>query len=129
MSEILNTPENLTILFIDDEELMRDVASMMFEDVGWKSILATGGHNGVELYEKYQDDIDIAIIDFSMPEMNGVETAQAIRDMNSSAKIIMISGLITDEDLSDLAHGDMKVPFLAKPFHFQDLVACVSESL
>ncbi|MCB0334246.1 MAG: response regulator [Bdellovibrionales bacterium] len=129
MTQEKATPQNLTVLFIDDEELMRDVASMMFEDVGWKSILATGGKNGVDLYKEFQDEIDVSIIDFSMPEMNGIETAQAIRNLNEKAKIIMISGLVSDDDLSDLADGEHKVAFLAKPFHFEDLVDCVSETI
>ncbi|MCB0353975.1 MAG: response regulator [Bdellovibrionales bacterium] len=115
------TEPKRTILFIDDEELMRDVASMMFEEVEWKAYFAASGKEGIDLYRSHQAEIDLAIIDFSMPEKNGVETALELRTMNPELPILIVSGLITEQELGPLA-GQDGIAFLRKPFHLQSLL-------
>ena len=115
------TEPKRTILFIDDEELMRDVASMMFEEVGWTAFFASSGDQGIDLLRNHREEIDLAIIDFSMPQKNGVETALELREICPTLPILVISGLISEEELGPLADQE-GIAFLRKPFHLQALL-------
>lgn len=119
--------KELQVLFVDDEELMRDVAELMFEDIGWKAHIAKSGQEGIDLCNKNKNEIDIAILDFSMPHMNGVEAAEALREIKKDLKIVIISGLVSDKDLEDVrSRGE--IGFLAKPFLYEDLIDCIDQT-
>lgn len=119
--------KNLNVLFIDDEELMRDVARLMFEDIGWKGHIASTAGEGVKTFRDLQDEIDLVIIDFSMPEMNGMQTARALKEINADVKIVLISGLICDEEIQE--QKDIgTVGFMSKPFLYEDLIDCIEQN-
>lgn len=123
----MSEQKTLKVLFIDDEELMRDVAELMFEDMGWQVHIASSGPEGLDIYKEHKDSIDIAILDFSMPKMNGIETAEALREIEQDVKIVIISGLVSDDHLEEFRDkGD--VGFLAKPFLYEDLVDCIDQT-
>ncbi len=121
------TTRELNVLFIDDEELMRDVARLMFEDIGWKGYIAEDAKKGIDLYTEHNHEIDLVIVDFSMPDMNGVETARALKQINDDAKIVVISGLVCDDQLAELEAGHA-LGFVSKPFLYEDLLDCIDQN-
>jgi len=114
-----------TILVIDDElavlELLRDV----FADVNIKVIEASNPIEGIQLYRKYQKEISMIILDYSMPDMDGKQTFEMLIKVNKNVKVILCSGYSEEEVKS--AFGEVHpVDFIKKPYKPSDLLSRVS---
>ncbi len=104
-----------TVLLIDDEEMILDVGSNMLEGLGYKVMMATGGKQGLKVYEQNKDAIDIVIIDMIMPEIGGRETFDTMLKINPSVKVILSSGYSLDGQAKEIMQGGCK-GFIQKPF-------------
>ncbi|WP_043310331.1 response regulator transcription factor [Pseudomonas sp. ML96] len=111
-----------TILIVDDEHLIANMLGYALEDQGYRVVKAGDGQHGLELLE--QEQPSLVITDFMMPQMDGMELAQAIRSRLSAAElpILLMSG----------AHGNLgrATPELFtavfdKPFEVSQMVAKV----
>ncbi len=117
---------NPTILVVDDEELIREVASIMIEENGGKALTAVDGQDGVRVFEANKDVIDAVFMDFSMPNMNGYEAYQEIKKIKPSVKVIFVSGLKLTPEVEELVRkGETR--FLSKPFHEIELIKAIRE--
>lgn len=114
-----------TVLIVDDEELMREVTSIMIEDHGGKVFTANDGSEAVEVFSKNQAEIDCVCMDFSMPNMNGYEAYTEIVKIKPDAKIIMISGLAITSEVEELRQ-QKKITFLPKPFNELTLIKLIN---
>ncbi|MBX7144151.1 MAG: response regulator [Oligoflexia bacterium] len=117
-----------TILIVDDEELMREVSSIMVEENGGKVITAVDGLDAVETFAENKDQIACVFMDFSMPRMNGHEALVEIRKIDPAAKILFVSGLKMTPEVEKL-HRDGKVDFLSKPFHEIELIKALKRTI
>jgi CheY-like chemotaxis protein len=102
------------ILIVDDEEHIRETMQFALEVVGYKTETAA---NGTEALEKFGagTDWDLVLLDQRMPEMEGLEVLQRMRERDPAARVIMVTAYGT----IDLAVDAMKcgaVDFLRKPF-------------
>ncbi len=79
-----------SVLIIDDDPMIRNMLCHFFEIEGYEVKKASNGKEGLGLYRKYP--ADLIITDMIMPEMDGIETIQAVRKESPDAKIIAISG-------------------------------------
>jgi len=91
-------------------------------------ITAPDGAQAVKLFSKYQQKIGLAILDMTMPEIDGLDTAQAIREENPDLPIILYSGY-SIEEMSARALGKNISLFLTKPFTFDEFVRAVKSAL
>lgn len=115
---------NPVVLVVDDEELMREVTSIMIEENGGTVITAFDGMDAVEKYAEDAEKIDFVFMDFSMPRMNGYEAYLEIKKINPKADIIMVSGLKLIPELQELKNKG-EVEFLSKPFHEIELIKAI----
>ena len=104
-----------TVLLIDDEEMILDVGSNILEGLGYRVMIATGGKEGLKVYEQNKDAIDIVIIDMIMPEIGGKETFDTILKINPSVKVLLSSGYSLDGQAKEIMQGGCK-GFIQKPF-------------
>lgn len=81
-------------LVIDDEEVVRDLFGMMLERNGYEVVLAENGFVALALLRKSLP-VDLVLVDWNMPEMNGVAFLKAVRADPALAKIPML--LVTGE--------------------------------
>ncbi|MGL1900679.1 MAG: PAS domain S-box protein [Fibrobacterales bacterium] len=109
------------ILVADDEEVLRVTITDMLEDLEYSVITATNGQEAVELFEKHQNDISVVLLDMIMPIMKGSEAFYAIKNIKSSAKIIIASGYTDSEIMEDLLDAGLYA-FISKPFKRNELV-------
>jgi CheY-like chemotaxis protein len=77
------------LLCIDDDEDVLECERSFLETFGYTVLTAATGGKGLELVSTYP--VDVVIVDYSMPEMNGQEVALEIRRLNPQAPIIMLS--------------------------------------
>jgi CheY-like chemotaxis protein len=78
------------LLCIDDNEEMLECEKLLLESFGYSVLCASTGREGLELACRYS--VDVVILDYSMPEMNGQEVAIEMRRLRPQAPIIMLSG-------------------------------------
>jgi PAS domain S-box-containing protein len=109
-----------TILLVDDEEVIRDMAEEILEDLGYEVICATDGEQAVDLYRTQGSEITAVILDMVMPKMNGREAFHAIRGMNPEATIYMASGFTQDHKVQHLKREGL-AGFISKPYRLREL--------
>ena len=85
--EIQKLASNFTVLYVEDEEKLRDRASVFLNKFFKEVTLASNGKEGLELYNGQ----DIVITDINMPKMNGLEMSKQIKSINNSQNILIVS--------------------------------------
>ena len=104
-----------TILVIDDEVIIREMLSDALDILGYDSIFAKDGQEGIEKFKENADNIDLVVIDMNMPGLTGKEVIKAIRDIKPDVKAILVSGFGLNGMLKDIIQGGFGA-FLHKPF-------------
>lgn len=87
------TENRKTILVIDDEEMIRDIAHDMLNHLGYDIILAADGESAIELFKKKNKSIDLVLVDLIMPKMNGMICLQKLKEINKNVPIVVASGI------------------------------------
>jgi signal transduction histidine kinase/CheY-like chemotaxis protein len=108
------------ILVIDDEEVLRVLSRSILKECGYKVTVAEDGFKGVDLYRKNNGEIDLVILDMSMPGISGKETFIELKQINPEVKILLASGFIKDDRIQDLLNLGLE-DFIQKPFDFIEL--------
>jgi putative nucleotidyltransferase with HDIG domain len=115
-----------TILFVDDEESILDVASEFFQVKGYDVHIAQNGRRAIEILE--QEKIDCCFTDINMPEMDGLELAERIRTCDNSIPVIVMTGYPSlDNTIRTLKNG--VVDFLIKPVNLNQMEICLRRVL
>ena len=115
-----------TVLVVDDEDVVRAVARMMLEFVGYTVLVASDGVDAVEVFRQHADEISVVLLDMSMPRMNGEQTFDAIRAIRPDARVILSSGYQERETIERFS-GKGLAAFLPKPYQFQALLRKIRE--
>lgn len=116
------------ILVVDDEASIREVMKTGLEAYNYRVITAGGGMEALDLYIKYQQDINVVLIDLMMPGLNGIVAIHNLQKINPKVKIIINSGL----DRSDLINAAKNAgidEFLSKPFTSDELLLALHRVL
>jgi CheY-like chemotaxis protein len=80
------------VLCIDDNEAVLECEKVFLETFGYTVLTAPSGSKGLELASSHL--VDVVIVDYSMPEMNGQQVAIEMRRLRPKAPIIMLSGAV-----------------------------------
>lgn len=83
------------LLLIDDEEMILESSKLLLEGLADNIFTASSGKKGLEIFKSNQ--IHCIVCDINMPEMNGVEVIEKIRDINESIPFIFYTGHGTEE--------------------------------
>jgi two-component system cell cycle sensor histidine kinase/response regulator CckA len=110
-----------TILVVDDEASIRDVARHSLETYGYHALTAHNGAEAVALYKKHRNEISAVLTDMAMPVMDGPTTIRALLKINPELKIIASSGLKTNESIANSPDGGTR-HFLPKPYTAEALL-------
>lgn len=117
-----------TILLVDDEKVIIDVARDMLEILGYQVLVALSGQEAIDIYTRQKDVIDLVIQDMVMPGINGAGVFKALKAINPNVKVILASGYVLNEQISAVMEQGCRA-FMSKPFRLEDLSAKVREVL
>ena len=117
-----------TILVVEDEDGVRDVAHRILSREGYSVLAARNGADALGIVEGHEAQIDLLLTDVVMPEMSGAQLADRMARVRPELKVVYTSGYTSDARLlNGVLEGD--VPFLQKPFSAEQLCHKVRETL
>lgn len=119
-----------TILVIDDEENIRELAADMLEPFGYRVITAKNGIDGINTFKTMGRGISLVLLDMIMPQMNGAEVFQVLKTIDPDVRVLLFSGYSHESFaginglIKDGARG-----FLQKPFSLQTIAKAIKKAL
>ncbi len=117
---------NENILIVDDEQMIRESIRDILLALGFNTITADSGQEALAILQK-NSRIHLAIVDYVMPKMNGIETIKRLKKINPNIKILLSSGYT---DRTRLKNIDCEIDgFLLKPYHISELSKTIKELL
>ena len=102
------------VMVVDDEAVMRKTASSILAKLGYTVITADNGQKAVEIFKKRHYEIDLTLMDMSMPKMSGKDAYLAMREIDPELRVLLVSGLEdarTREALNLGMNGYLKKPY------------------
>ena len=117
-----------SILVVDDEDFMREIACDILEDQDStiEVLLANNGEEALALYKEHQERIEVIILDLIMPKMDGIRAFNQIRKINPRVPVIFASGYSESDEVRALSRGG-HVEFIQKPFLEADLIEKINQ--
>jgi two-component system, cell cycle sensor histidine kinase and response regulator CckA len=117
-----------TILLVDDEPMVRDIATQTLEAQGYRVIAASNGAEALHLQSQWEGEIDLLLTDVVMPLMSGKELAQRLTELRPKTRVLYMSGYTQNVVVQE---GILKpgVLLLTKPFTSALLCNKVKEAL
>lgn len=117
-----------TILLVEDEPAVRDLATFVLREQGYFVLAASHGHEALQLAQEHLQDIQLLLTDVIMPGMNGKDLARQLSQVRPDLKIIFMSGY-TDGTIGRHGVLDPGNVFIQKPFLPRMLVHKIREVL
>lgn len=112
------------VLLIEDDKTFCQFLSEILESKGIEVVWTTDSLDGFRKAQSYL--YDLFILDVRMPGLLGTEIAEALKQNNPGAKVILISAF-ADETLRQAA-ADLRAPLLSKPFSADDLFQVIDKA-
>lgn len=114
-----------SILIIDDEVLISDMASEILTDLGYTVATCSNGQEGVEHYRKHHNKIDLVILDIVMPKMGGYDCFRELKKINPDVRVIISSGYSINGGAKKIMDKGAS-GFIQKPFKISNLSEAIA---
>jgi signal transduction histidine kinase len=109
---------NPVVLLVDDDSAVREITAQLLAELGYAVVEAGSGGAALDTLQR-RPDVDLMLLDFAMPGMNGAEVAREAHARRPDLPIIFVTGYA---DAEALAHADERAVIL-KPFDDHDLAS------
>ena len=116
------------MLIIDDEELVRSAAQATLSKYGYRVLTAENGQVGVDLLRRFVGQVDVVLLDMTMPVMSGEETLRHIRRIRIDMPVILSSGFHQSEAVRRFTKGGL-AGFIQKPYTSTSLAEVVKAAM
>ena len=117
-----------TILLVDDEDMILNVARNMMEELGYQVLVAKSGEEAIEIYRKNGRKIDMVILDMIMPGLGGSQTYDILKDINPNGKVLLSSGYSVFGKAVEILNRGCD-GFIQKPFDINKMSHKIREIL
>ena len=111
-----------TVLVVEDEAGVRNLVVRRLDVLGYDSFVAEDGEEGVSVFRKRMNEIDLVMLDYKMPKMNGVEAFGELIRIKPEVNVILSSGY-TEDVVMESFPGQRPGGVLHKPYDMADLKA------
>jgi two-component system response regulator AtoC len=116
---------NNAVLVVDDEEVIRRVLDLSLRCSGMTACLAHSGEEALQLYRDHAAAIAVVLLDVRMPGLDGVQTLEALKQLNPAVRCCFMSGNFGDYAKEDLLKRGALAIF-EKPFRVEQVVQALS---
>jgi len=117
-----------TVLVVDDEEGVRNVAAGLLGSMGFDVLTAGDGLQALDCYRECPVPIRAVLMDLTMPHLDGVETFRELRRLDPACRVVLTSGY-NQQEASQEFIGKGLAAFVQKPFLRADLVRALRQAL
>lgn len=118
--------EKRYVLVIEDEENLRQIMRSVLDAESYKVILAETAHEGIDLYRADKHLIELVILDFNLPDADGLKVLSKLQEINSDVKVLLTSGFDVDDSIKQaLKNGALQ--FIRKPFNRRQILEAVQK--
>lgn len=112
-----------TILFVEDEDIVRRLGSSILTRYGYRVITANDGLEALEVFQQQRTEIDLVIMDLSMPRLSGRDAYRRLRQLAPEVPVIFTSGQA--DELYAQARSDPAQGSISKPYRSEELASLV----
>ncbi len=120
LSDMLEAAETIRVLLVEDEALIQIVAAEQLEEMGYRVETSSSARDAINKVKLLRDKIDIAIVDFGLPDLKGDVLVAELRAIRSELPIVIASGY-DDATLREKFGKDSSIAFVRKPYSADDL--------
>jgi PAS domain S-box-containing protein len=118
---------NETILLVDDEAMIRELGRTILLQQGYRILQAEDGLVALDVFQQYAGEIDLVVLDLTMPNLSGRETFRRLRELDPNVGVLLSSGYSADE--FEPGELDGILGFIPKPYRVDELAAAVRAAL
>ncbi|WP_161984423.1 response regulator [Mariprofundus erugo] len=108
------------VLLVDDDLIIREVASIMLMEMGFNVVQAIDGLHAIETFRKIHHEVTFVLMDLSMPNMDGLTAFMQMREIDENVKVIISSGY-NEMDAARKLSGHGLGGWLKKPYTIESL--------
>ena len=116
------------ILIIDDEALIVAIAKRMLTDAGYRVVTSSEPFQALEIFKQLKEEVDLVILDFTLPIMDGSEVFDALREIKPQVAVMLSSGFAEQEKVRAMLSQGLR-GFLPKPYTQEKLLSQVRSTL
>ena len=116
------------ILIIDDEALIVALAKRMLTDAGYRVVTAAEPFQALEIFKQLKDQVDLVILDFTLPIMDGADVFAELQKTRSDVAVMLSSGFAEQEKVRAMLSQGLR-GFLPKPYTQEKLLSQVRSTL
>jgi PAS domain S-box-containing protein len=109
------------VMLVDDEEIIRSIASDMLTELGFDVMTAQDGREAVDLFRRNRERIAFVVLDLTMPYMSGEEAFREMRRIDPEVRVIMSSGY-NEHEVTQKFMGKGLAGFIQKPYSLATLM-------
>ena len=126
----LDTKElkTITILYVEDDEMIRVQTKNVFDKVFKKVFIGVDGEEGLAVYEANKDKIDIIITDINMPKLNGLGMVEKINEVKTNVPVIVTTAHTDSSFLMNAININVD-KYIAKPFQIKELTIAIVDNV
>jgi CheY-like chemotaxis protein len=117
-----------SVLIVDDEDMIRELARGVLADTGMTIFEAVSGDEAIKIFKKHSDEIDVVFLDVIMPGIKGDEVLKKLREIKKDVKVIISSGFMSEDQRAKLKEYAIEA-FLDKPFRDTDIIETIIKVL
>jgi len=119
-----------TVLVVEDEQTLRSAVSISLQKNGFSVLSAGDGHTAVDLFRARVADIEIVLLDLTLPGLSGTEALQKMRRMKPGVKVVLTSAYDWNRVSEDFRFpDDDSVHFIRKPYRISQLLLKLRQAL
>lgn len=121
LKKLLEKTHDLSVLFVDDEKDVADAFQTFYKKFFSNVYIANDGIEGLELFKKHFNEIDVLITDIVMPRSDGIELINEIKKLRPDICVIVVTAIVDSDNLEGLSSL-----YLKKPLIFEDMELILS---
>ena len=112
---------------MEDEEVVRNLATRILANAGYRVTACADGPEAVALYKDKAAEFDLVLLDMMMPNMHGKDVFAAMKQIDPHVRVLLMSGY-SDSDVQEVLDQGIK-GFIPKPFRSKQLLQKIREAL
>lgn len=119
--------ENVSVLIIDDDDVVLNALGQMMEKTGWRCIRAPSGEIGIDSFKI--NNVDAVVLDIRLPKMDGFDVLKKLKELKPAVPVVMLTGLGYEKDQIEKALGLGAVGYVSKDMPVKDVIAKIKAVL